>query len=43
MAPGIPDIEGSTHAHDVIPVVSARKYLEKRRLGNLASIYDEME
>ncbi|RDB26001.1 Transketolase [Hypsizygus marmoreus] len=27
MAPGIPDIEGSTHAHDVIPVASALKYL----------------
>lgn len=27
MAPGIPDIEGSTHGHDVIPVKAATKYL----------------
>ena len=40
MAPGIPDIEGSTHGHDVIPVKSAVKYLEKRGFSNLASIYD---
>lgn len=30
MAPGIADIEGSTHGHDVIPVKSAIKYLEDR-------------
>ncbi|KAG6372270.1 thiamine diphosphate-binding protein [Boletus reticuloceps] len=30
MAPGIPDIEGSTHGHDVIPVKSATKYLISR-------------
>lgn len=30
MAPGIPDIEGSIHGHDVIPVKSALKYLEIR-------------
>ncbi|KAI6025085.1 hypothetical protein PISMIDRAFT_673056 [Pisolithus microcarpus 441] len=30
MAPGIPDIEGSTHGHDVIPVKSALKYFEAR-------------
>jgi hypothetical protein len=30
MAPGIADIEGSTHGHDVIPVKSAIKYLTAR-------------
>lgn len=40
MAPGIPDIEGSTHGHDVIPVKSAIKYLEQRGLSNFVSIYD---
>ncbi|KAF8135185.1 thiamine diphosphate-binding protein [Boletus edulis] len=30
MAPGIADIEGSTHGHDVIPVKSATKYLISR-------------
>lgn len=43
MAPGIPDIEGSTHAHDVIPIGSATKYLEKRGLGKLAGIYDTIK
>ena len=27
---GLPDVEGSSHAHDVIPVKSALKYFEKR-------------
>ena len=30
MAPGIADIEGSTHGHDVIPVKAALKYFEAR-------------
>jgi len=30
MAPGIPDVEGSSHAHDAVPVKSALKYFEKR-------------
>ncbi|EGN99300.1 hypothetical protein SERLA73DRAFT_182228 [Serpula lacrymans var. lacrymans S7.3] len=30
MAPGIADIEGSTHGHDVIPVKAAIKYLTSR-------------
>ncbi|KAG6849285.1 hypothetical protein H0H93_009766 [Arthromyces matolae] len=30
MAPGIPDIEGSTHGHDVIPIKSALAYFKKR-------------
>lgn len=27
---GLPDVEGTNHAHDVIPVKSALKYFEKR-------------
>lgn len=30
MAPGVADIEGSTHGHDVIPVKAATKYLISR-------------
>ncbi|KAI0059245.1 thiamine diphosphate-binding protein [Artomyces pyxidatus] len=30
MAPGVPDIEGSPHGHDVIPVKSALSYFKKR-------------
>jgi transketolase len=30
MAPGIPDIQGSSHGHDVIPVKSAIKYFASR-------------
>lgn len=30
MAPGVPDIEGSTHGHDVVPVKTALKYFEQR-------------
>lgn len=30
MAPGIADIEGTTHGHDVIPVKAAIKYLTSR-------------
>ncbi|PPQ83489.1 hypothetical protein CVT25_006979 [Psilocybe cyanescens] len=43
MAPGIPDIEGSSHGHDVIPVPSAIKYLEKRGLSSFKSIYDDIK
>jgi len=43
MAPGIPDIEGSTHGHDVVPVKSAVKYLEGRGFSNLTSIYDNIK
>lgn len=43
MAPGIPDIEGSSHGHDVIPVKSAVKYLEKRGLNSFVSIYDNIK
>ncbi|KAI0787801.1 transketolase [Fomes fomentarius] len=30
MAPGVPDIEGSSHGHDVIPVKGALKYFASR-------------
>ncbi|EIN03949.1 Thiamin diphosphate-binding protein [Punctularia strigosozonata HHB-11173 SS5] len=30
MAPGIPDIEGSSHGHDVIPIKSAISYFKNR-------------
>lgn len=43
MAPGIPDIEGSSHGHDVIPVKSAIKYLENRGLSNLKNFYDDIK
>ncbi|KIL61508.1 hypothetical protein M378DRAFT_109298 [Amanita muscaria Koide BX008] len=35
MAPGVPDIEGTPHGHDVIPIKSAIKYLK-------ASGYDKL-
>ncbi|KAH8824825.1 transketolase [Flagelloscypha sp. PMI_526] len=38
MAPGIDDIEGSTHGHDVIPIKAAMAYLKKR--GYEASVYE---
>ena len=40
MAPGISDIEGSSHGHDVVPVKSAVKYLEARGYSQFVSIYD---
>lgn len=43
MSPGIPDIEGSTHGHDVIPVKSAVKYLQKRGHSSFVSIYDNIK
>ncbi|KAF8813439.1 transketolase [Phlegmacium glaucopus] len=43
MAPGIPDIEGSSHGHDVIPVKSAVKYLQARGYSNFVSIYDDIK
>jgi len=43
MAPGIPDIEGSIHGHDSIPVKSAVKYLEGRGLSKLTPIYDNIK
>ena len=43
MAIGIPDIEGSTHGHDVIPVKSAIKYLEKRGYPDWSALYTSMK
>jgi len=43
MAPGIPDIEGSSHGHDVIPVKSAVKYLQARGYSSFVSIYDDIK
>ena len=43
MAPGIPDIEGTAHGHDVIPVKSAIKYLQARGYSDLVSIYDNIK
>jgi len=38
MAPGVDDIEGSTHGHDVIPVKAAINYLTKRGYPNFGDI-----
>ena len=43
MAVGVPDIEGTIHAHDVIPVKSAEKYLAGRGYSNLAGVYDDIK
>lgn len=44
MAPGIEDIEGETHAHDVIPVEIARKYLTKRGYSKeQLAFYDDIK
>ena len=43
MAPGIADIEGSTHGHDVVPVKAATKYLESRGLAHIASLYNDIK
>ena len=43
MAVGIPDIEGTIHAHDVIPVKSAEKYLAGRGYSNLTGVYDAIK
>ena len=43
MAPGIPDIEGSTDGHNSVPVKSAVKYLQARGYSDLISIYDDIK
>lgn len=44
MAPGIEEIEGETHAHDVIPVAIARKYLTKRGYSKeQLAFYDDIK
>jgi hypothetical protein len=42
MAPGIPDIEGSSHGHDVIPIPSALKYLDARGITGMKELYDNI-
>ena len=41
MAPGVPDIEGTTHGHDVIPVKGALSYFKHR--GYPDDQYNEIE
>ncbi|KAH8983863.1 thiamine diphosphate-binding protein [Lactarius akahatsu] len=41
MAPGVPDIEGSNHGHDVIPVKGALSYFKRR--GYPDEKYNEIE
>jgi transketolase len=44
MAPGIEEIEGKTHAHDVVPVDIARKYLTKRGYAEKdLAFYDQIK
>jgi hypothetical protein len=43
MAVGVPDIEGSTHGHDVIPVKSALRYFEKRGYPDWSGLYTSMK
>ncbi|KAL2844411.1 thiamine diphosphate-binding protein [Aspergillus pseudodeflectus] len=44
MAPGIPDLEGKIHAHDVVPVDVARKYLTKRGYAEKdLAFYDQIK
>ncbi|KAL2810341.1 thiamine diphosphate-binding protein [Aspergillus granulosus] len=44
MAPGIEGIEGKTHAHDVVPVDIARKYLTRRGYAEKdLAFYDEIK
>ncbi|KAL2840297.1 thiamine diphosphate-binding protein [Aspergillus pseudoustus] len=44
MAPGIEEIEGKTHAHDVVPVDVARKYLTKRGYAEKdLAFYDQIK
>ncbi|KAM6489153.1 thiamine diphosphate-binding fold [Amanita muscaria] len=38
MAPGVPDIEGTPHGHDVIPIKSAIKYLKARGYDKLNDV-----
>ncbi|KAL3441764.1 thiamine diphosphate-binding protein [Aspergillus insuetus] len=44
MAPGIEELEGKTHAHDVVPVDIARKYLTKRGYAEKdLAFYDQIK
>ncbi|KAJ7056718.1 thiamine diphosphate-binding protein [Mycena amicta] len=43
MAPGVEDIQGSSHGHDVIPVKSAVKYLVSRGYPDFSNLYAGMK
>lgn len=43
MAPGVLDIEGSVHGHDVIPVKSAVKYLESKGYSEFAKVLQTLK
>jgi len=43
MAPGIDGLEGEIHAHDVIPVKTAVKYLKARGYPDFTDLYDGMK
>jgi hypothetical protein len=43
MAPGIEDIQGSPHGHDVIPVKSAIKHLISRGYPDFTQLYAGMK
>ena len=45
MAPGVADIEGSTHGHDVVPVKAAINYFKARGYPDTfaSSIYDNIK
>ncbi|KAG5638116.1 hypothetical protein H0H81_001794 [Sphagnurus paluster] len=43
MAPGIPDIEGTINAHEVMPVKSALAYLKKQGYPDFSSVYEPIK
>jgi len=43
MAPGIVDIQGTSHGHDVIPVKSAVNYLKSRGYPDFTDLYADMK
>ena len=43
MAPGVDDIEGTSHGHDVIPVKAALNYLKKRGHPDYSNILLEIK
>ncbi|KAG7090027.1 hypothetical protein E1B28_011648 [Marasmius oreades] len=43
MAPGIAEIEGTTHGHDVIPVKAALKYFEGKPYSGIADILNSIK
>ncbi|KAJ8072015.1 hypothetical protein PM082_015573 [Marasmius tenuissimus] len=43
MAPGVADIEGTTHGHDVIPVKAALKYFENKPYKGIPEILNNIK